>query len=55
MKFSARLRLAARAHQALAQNVFLGDERDVGGLEAGFEAEHRERDLRARQRQRLRP
>ena len=33
----------------------LGDQRDVGGLETGFEAEHRERHLRARQRQSLRP
>ena len=43
------LRLPARAHQPLAQNVLLGDERDVGGLEAGIEAEHGERDLVARE------
>ena len=40
------LRSPARAHQALAQNVFFGDEREVGGLEAGIDAEHGERDLR---------
>ena len=49
------LGLAAAAHQPLAQNVFFGDQRDVGGLEAGFEAEHGERHLVARPRQRLRP
>ena len=39
------LRGAAAAHQPVAQNVLLGDDREVVGLEAGFEAEHRERDL----------
>ena len=49
------LRLPARTHQALAENVFFGDQRDVGGLETGIDAEHGKADLMARQRQRLRP
>ena len=49
------LGLPAAAHQTLAQNVLLGDQRDIGGLETGFDAEHRQRHLRARQSQRLRP
>ena len=49
------LRRAARTHEALAQNVFFGDQCRVMGLEAGIEAEHGERDLMAGQRQRLRP
>jgi hypothetical protein len=49
------LTLAAAAHQTLAQNVLLGDQRDIGGFEAGFDAEHDQRHLRTRQRQRLRP
>ena len=55
MKFSARLRRPPRPHQPVAQDVLLADHGGVGGLEAGFEAQHRERDLRLRQRQRLRP
>ena len=55
MKFSARFDAPARANEPLAENVLLGDQRDIGGLETGIEAEHGERDLRARQRQRLRP
>ena len=39
------LRGAAAAHQTVAENVLLDDDREVGGLEAGFEAEHRERNL----------
>ena len=49
------LRLPPRANEPLAQNVLLGDERDIGGLETGFDAEHGERDLVARQSERLRP
>ena len=49
------LDLPARAHEPLAQNVFFGDQRDVGGREAGIEAEHRERGFGAGERQRLRP
>ena len=49
------LRRPARANEAVAENVLLGDHRDIGGDETGIEAEHRERDLRARQRLRLRP
>ena len=49
------LALPARANQALAENVFFGDQRDVGGLEAGLDAEHGERCFVARQRQRRRP
>ena len=49
------LGLPARTHQALAQNILLADQRDVGGLETGFDAEHGERHLVARQRQRLLP
>ena len=49
------LRGAARANEALAENVLLGDQRDIGGDETGIEAEHGERDLRARQPLRLRP
>ena len=45
----------SRPHQPVAQDVLLADHRDVGGLEPAFEAEHRERDLRAGQRQRLLP
>ena len=55
MKFSERLARAARPHQAVAQDVLLADDGGVGGLEPGFQAQHRERDLRLRQRQRLRP
>ena len=49
------LRRAARPHQPVAQNVLLADDGDVRGLETAFEAQHRERDLRLRQRQGLRP
>ena len=49
------LGLPARPHQPLAENVLLADHRDVCGFESGLDAEHGERDLRARQRQRLRP
>ena len=49
------LRRPARANEALAENVFLGDQRDIGGDETLIEAEHGERHLRARQRLRLRP
>ena len=45
MKFSARFEARRGAHQALAQNVLFGDQRDVGGLEAGFDAEHGEAGL----------
>ena len=41
------LRLPARAHQAVAEDVLLADDRDIVGLEAGLEAEHGERDLAA--------
>src|SRR6516164_3564444 len=44
-----------RADEPLAQNVLFRYQRDVGGLEAGFEPKHREPDLRARQRERRRP
>ena len=46
---------AARPHQPVAENVLLADDGGVGGLEAGFDAEHGERDRGLRQRQRLRP
>ena len=36
MKFSARLRGAARPHQPVAENVLLADDGGVGGLEAGL-------------------
>ena len=49
------LDLPARANEPLAQNVFFGDQRDIGGREAGIEAEHGERGLGAGERQRLRP
>ena len=49
------LGLPAAAHQPLAQNVLFGDQRDIGGLETGFDAEHRERHLRTRQSERGRP
>ena len=39
------LRGAAAPHEPVAENVLLGDDREIGGLEAGFEAEHRERDF----------
>ncbi len=42
------LRGAAAAHKAVAQNVLLGDDREVRRLEAGFEAEHRQRDFDVR-------
>ena len=48
-----RLARAARPHQPVAQNVLLGDDRDIGGLEAALDAEHREADRRLRQRQRV--
>ena len=38
---------AARPHQAVAQDVLLADDRGLGGLESGLEAEHRERRPRA--------
>ena len=53
MKFSGRFARAARPHQAVAENVLLADDREVGGLEAGFEAEHGERDRRLAAAQRL--
>ena len=46
---------AARPHQAVAENVLLTDDRGVGRLEARFEPEHRQRHLRLRPRERLRP
>ena len=49
------LALPAGAHQPFAEDIFFGDQRDIGGLEAGIDAEHRERGLMARQRQRFRP
>ena len=55
MKFSAALGGAARAHQAVAQDVLLADDGDVGGLEAGFDAEHGQADLRTRARSAPRP
>ena len=45
MKFSARFDCRRAPHQPLAENVLFGDQRDVGGLEPGFDAEHGERDL----------
>src|ERR1051325_5666329 len=38
---------AAPPHQPVAEDVLLGDDREIGSLEAGFEAETGERDLRA--------
>ena len=35
---------AARPHQPVAENVLLADDGGVGGLEAGLDAEHGERD-----------
>ena len=35
--------LGVRAHQTVAENVLLADQRERLGLEAGFEAEHGER------------
>jgi hypothetical protein len=52
MKFSAAL-APARTHQAVAEDVLLADDGGLGGLEAAFEPEHRERDLRLGQLQRL--
>ena len=49
------LALLARPDQALAENVLLGDQRDVGGLEAGLHAEHGEACFVARPRQHRRP
>ncbi len=46
---------AARTHQPVAENVLLADDGRVFGLETALDAEHRERDGRLRQRQRLRP
>ena len=48
-------RWAPRADEPLAENVLFRDQCDVGGLETGFQAKHREPDLRPRQRQRRRP
>src|SRR5262245_40668405 len=36
-------RLAARAHEAVAQNVLLGDDGELGRLESLLEAEHGKR------------
>ena len=44
-----------RANKPLAENVLFGNQRDIGGLEAVFETKHGKPDLRARQRQSLRP
>ena len=49
------LRRTPRPHQPVAQDVLLADDGGVGGLEAAFEPQHRERDLGLRQRQRLEP
>ena len=49
------LSLLARANEALAENVLLGDQRDIGGLEAGLKPEHGEACFVARARQRRRP
>ena len=48
------LRGAAAAHQPVAEDVLLGDDREIVGLEAGFEPEHRERDLGSRALERIR-
>src|SRR5205085_12081639 len=42
------LAAAPRPHQAVAQNVLLADDRELGGLEARFEPEHRDADLSLR-------
>ena len=44
-----------RAHQAVAQDVLLRNDRRLGGLESAFESEHRQRDLRLGQPHRFRP
>ena len=49
------LRRPPRPDEPLAENVLFGDQRDVGGLEAGFQPEHGKRHLRARQREGFRP
>ena len=46
---------AARPHQAVAQDVLLADDGGVVRFETGLQAQHRQRDLRLRQRQRLGP
>ena len=46
---------AARAHQAVAENVLLADDSHVVGLDTGLDAEHGERGRGFRQCQRLRP
>ena len=48
-------RRSARAHETVAEDVLLADHRGLGGLEAAFEFEHGERNLRLGQHQRLRP
>ena len=46
---------AARAHKSVAENILLADDGRVGGLEAGFDAEHGECHRRLGQTERLRP
>ena len=55
MKFSARLAPARRAHQAVAEDVLLGDDREPVAHEAVLEAEHDEGHGIARQRADLAP
>ena len=46
---------AARPHQPVAENILLADNRRFVGLEAGFDAEHRQRHGVLGQAERLRP
>jgi hypothetical protein len=46
---------AARAHHAVAEDVLFADDCGRAGFKSGFEAEHRQRDLRLGLRLRLRP
>ena len=44
-KSCGRLRLALRAHEAVAENVLLADDGEIAGLEARFQPQTRDRDL----------
>ena len=53
-EISGALAAAPRPHQPVAQNVLLADDRELGGLEAGLEPEHREPHFGLRPPQRIR-
>ena len=48
------LRLAALAHETVAQNILFGDDDEIAGLKALLHASHRQRDFSGRNAQRLR-